>query len=98
MLTTCLQTKLLLRKFVLERGLCRRGILKTYMEGILNQATIDQFVRQGYVRIDDAFPASIAREAREILWKDTGCDPNDSSTWTKPVIRLGWYHQPAFSK
>lgn len=68
------------------------------MEGILNQAAIDQFVRQGYVRIDDAFPATIAEQAREILWKDTGCDPNDPSTWTKPVIRLGWYHQPPFSK
>ncbi len=26
--------------------------------------------------------------------RDTGCDPGDPATWTKPVIRLGMYAQP----
>jgi hypothetical protein len=66
------------------------------MKEALNQAEIDQFITQGYVRINDAFSSVTAREAREILWKDTGCDPNDSRTWTKPVIRLGWYDPSPF--
>lgn len=68
------------------------------MERKLNQREIDQFVQQGYVRIDDAFSAETAREVRDILWRDTGCDPKDPGTWTKPVIRLGWYDQPPFVK
>lgn len=62
----------------------------------LGDAHLTQFVRDGYVRIDDAFPASVADECRAILWRNTGCDPNDRSTWTRPVIRLGFYTQPPF--
>lgn len=53
---------------------------------------IDSFVREGFVRIDSAFPSEIAA-AREILWRDSGSDPDDCSTWTKPVIRLWDYPQ-----
>jgi hypothetical protein len=62
----------------------------------LSPAQIEQFVTDGFVRIDAAFPADIAAECRRILWADTGCDPNDPSTWTRPVIRLGNYAQPPF--
>jgi len=48
------------------------------------------------VRIDRAFSREDADAARAILWKDTGCDPADPSTWTKPVIRLGMYTQEPF--
>jgi hypothetical protein len=68
------------------------------MEGILNEKEIQQFVRDGYVCANDAFSTEIANEAREILWKDTGCDPKDPGTWTKPVIRLGMYDQAPFAK
>src|SRR5690606_28606761 len=30
-------------------------------------------------------------QARSSLRRDTGCDPDDPSTWTKPVVRLGFY-------
>lgn len=51
---------------------------------------------EGFVKIENAFPRELADEARAILWKDTGCNPNDPSTWTKPVIRLGMYSQEPF--
>lgn len=54
----------------------------------LTPAEIEQFVTQGFVRIDGAFPNSVAGEARAALWRSSGCDPDDRSTWTKPVIRL----------
>ncbi len=62
----------------------------------LTQHQIDQFIDNGYVRVSDAFPSSLAARCREILWRDTGCDPSDRSTWTKPVIRLNSYNQTPF--
>jgi len=63
----------------------------------LSPAEITQFIRDGYVRIDDAFPAEFAERGRAILWRDTGCDPDDPATWTRPVIRLGHYGGPPFA-
>jgi hypothetical protein len=57
---------------------------------------IDGFITNGYLRIDDAFPRSVAGEARAILWRDTGCDPENSETWTRPVVWLGEHSDPPF--
>ncbi|AKF03908.1 phytanoyl-CoA dioxygenase family protein [Sandaracinus amylolyticus] len=65
---------------------------------MLRDSDIEHFVTEGFVRVDDAFPRAIADEARAILWNETGCDPNDRTTWTRPVIRLGGYAQPPFVK
>jgi hypothetical protein len=62
----------------------------------LSDAQIASFIADGFVRIDNAFSAELAEECRAILWRDTGVDPEDPSTWTKPVIRLGMYAQPPF--
>lgn len=62
----------------------------------LDAAAIASFIADGFVRIDDAFPRTLAEEARDILWPDTGCDPQDRKTWTHPVVRLGHYSQPPF--
>jgi hypothetical protein len=62
----------------------------------LSAAQIDDFAQHGYVKIEQAFPRALADEACTILWKDTGCDPNDATTWTRPVIRLGMYPQAPF--
>lgn len=62
----------------------------------LDSAQIDQFVQEGYVRVEGAFSRELAAACREILWRDTGCDPADASTWTKPVIRLGEHFEPPF--
>jgi hypothetical protein len=62
----------------------------------LGDAEVEQFVREGFIRIDNAFSTETAKAAREILWHDTGCNPNDRTTWTKPVIRLWDYSQEPF--
>ncbi len=62
----------------------------------LSAAQIDQLISEGYVRIDGAFPRETADAGRAILWADTGCDPDDPATWTRPVIRLNQYSQPPF--
>ena len=63
---------------------------------ILETNQIEHFVERGYVRLDQAFPRDVAENGREILWRDTGCDPVDRSTWTRPVIWLGDYAQEPF--
>jgi hypothetical protein len=61
----------------------------------LGDAEVEQFIHDGFVRIDNAFSREIAEAARDILWRDTGCDSNERTSWTKPVIRLGDYsHEP----
>lgn len=70
----------------------------TMKERALSAAQIEQFITQGFVRIDEAFPRPLAEEARAILWRDTACDPDDPTTWTKPVIRLGDYSQEPFRR
>ena len=64
----------------------------------LNDNQIQQFINDGYIALHQAFSEEIAEEARAILWKDTGCDPHDPTTWTQPVIRLGKYAQEPFRK
>ena len=62
----------------------------------LSPAELDRFATDGYVRLDDAFPRELADQGRAILWRDTGVDPDDPATWTRPVIRLGGYHDLPF--
>ncbi|KYF52720.1 phytanoyl-CoA dioxygenase family protein [Sorangium sp. So ce854] len=62
----------------------------------LDHAQIERFIDEGFVRIDAAFPRSLADEGRAILWRDTGVDPLEPKTWTKPVVRLGMYGQRPF--
>jgi hypothetical protein len=69
---------------------------KTPLARGLEAAQIEQFIDDGFVRIDGAFPREVADAAREILWKATGCDPDDLRTWAQPVIRLGMFTQPPF--
>jgi hypothetical protein len=59
---------------------------------------IQQFITDGYIKLEGAFPHEVAEAGRDILWKDTGCDPIDPATWTRPVIRLGDYDQEPFKK
>lgn len=51
---------------------------------------------EGFVRLDRAFPRELAEAGRAILWRDTGCDPVDRTTWTKPVVWLMDYAQEPF--
>jgi hypothetical protein len=64
----------------------------------LSEAQIERFIQDGFVKIEGAFPRAVADAGRAILWRDTGCDPDDATTWTKPVIRLGEYAQEPFAR
>jgi len=62
----------------------------------LTPAQIEQFITAGFVRIDHGFSRALADAARTILWSATGCSPDDPTTWTQPVIRLGMFTQAPF--
>jgi hypothetical protein len=64
----------------------------------INNSQIQQFIENGFIRLDRAFPRKFADQGRELLWRDTGCNPHDSKTWTQPVIRLGGYQQKPFEE
>jgi hypothetical protein len=63
----------------------------------LSAAQIEQFIHDGFVKIEAAFARDLADQGRAILWGETGCDERDPTTWTKPVIRLGVYGQAPFA-
>lgn len=64
----------------------------------LGDAQIQQFIHDGFVRIDRAFPRALAEQGRAILWRDLPCDPADPATWTRPVVRLGHYGDEPFQQ
>ena len=64
----------------------------------LGRNLVQDFVDTGFVRIEGAFAQDVARECRDIIWLDLGCDPSDPETWTRPVVRRSGYRQEPFSK
>ena len=57
----------------------------------LSAAQIEQFIEDGFIRIDEAFPRELAQEARAIMWCDIPFGADDPRTWTQPVVRLAGY-------
>jgi hypothetical protein len=64
----------------------------------LSAAQIEQFIQDGFVRIDEAFPRYLADEARAIMWRDLPCSSDDPATWTRPMVRLAGYGGGPFEK
>lgn len=55
---------------------------------VLTDDQVQRFIDDGFVHLPAAFPRSVADEGRAILWKMTGLDPTDPTTWTLPVVRI----------
>ncbi|MCP2257900.1 hypothetical protein LX15_001586 [Streptoalloteichus tenebrarius] len=62
----------------------------------LTDEQTERFVEEGFVRLDGAFPRELADAGRALLWRETGLDPDDPTTWTQPVVRLGGYADEPF--
>ncbi len=65
---------------------------------VLSDAQKERFVHEGFVKLEGVFSRETAAEAREILWRATGCDPEDKTTWERPVVRLGDFAQEPFRR
>jgi phytanoyl-CoA dioxygenase PhyH len=64
----------------------------------LTPAQIDQFVTDGFVKLERAFPVETGERCLDELWAATGCARDDPSTWSEPVIRLGGFATPPFQE
>ena len=63
---------------------------------MLTANQVEQFVADGFVKLEEAFPRELGEQCRAELWQATGCDPRDPRTWSRPVIRLGDFGTPPF--
>ena len=57
---------------------------------------IERFVDHGYVKVEQAFSADVGARCVAELWDVIDADPDDRSTWTQPVVRIGGMATPAF--
>jgi len=63
---------------------------------VLTAEEVERFISDGFVYLPEAFPGALADECRAFLWRETGVDPDDPATWTRPVIRLPGYGDEMF--
>ena len=85
------------RKIGVE-GMSAENQEKASLQPTLTGREIEEFIEKGYVRVDRAFPRRVAEEVCTILWRDTGYERNDPSTWRRPYLRLNAYSDPPFLK
>ena len=65
---------------------------------MLRPAQEEQFLAEGFVKLEGAFSEGTAERARALLWAKSGCDPDNPATWTRPVIRLGGCAEAPFQE
>ncbi|GAB2619571.1 phytanoyl-CoA dioxygenase [Paractinoplanes abujensis] len=58
---------------------------------------IDRFVRDGFVKIEQAVPAAVVDDCARLLWERIDAERDDPRTWTKPVEWVGTMAQPPFA-
>ncbi|MFT3725206.1 MAG: phytanoyl-CoA dioxygenase family protein [Hyphomonadaceae bacterium] len=63
---------------------------------VLSTTQIDQFINDGFVKLEGAFPRATASACRDILWRELGLSPDKPDDWKEPVMRLGMYAGPPF--
>ncbi len=65
--------------------------------GPLSADEINAFIGDGFVRLEAAFPRSLAEECVELLWPKRASRPDTPAGWTEPVIRLPSWDADAFT-
>jgi hypothetical protein len=55
---------------------------------VLSRTEIDAFVRDGFIRLAGGFSRELADACVDELWRLSGVDRHDRSTWTEPVVRV----------
>ena len=54
----------------------------------LTSRQIQNFIDDGFVRIESAFSAELAKHCRDELWAELGLSPHEPEAWTQPVVRI----------
>jgi hypothetical protein len=71
-------------------------MMKTRGMDQLTPHQVEHFIEAGFVKINQAFPASLAQECRKLLWKEMNLKEDEPASWTQPVIRIGEMGQEPF--
>ena len=66
--------------------------------GVLASKQIDSFVRDGFVKLEEAFPRPLAERCRTALWEVLDEQPDDPTTWHQPVVRIYSHDGPEFAQ
>ncbi len=64
----------------------------------LTPGEIDSFVRDGFVRVPEAFARADADDGRALLWREMGLSPQEPAEWNRAVIRLPGSGAPPFDR
>jgi hypothetical protein len=66
------------------------------MTAKLSSEQIEQFVADGFIRLEYAVSREQAEACSDLLWRQIGLSPDDPAGWTQPVIRLPGSAEPPF--
>jgi hypothetical protein len=58
----------------------------------------DDFIRDGFLRLEGAFPTEVAARCRQLLWAQMGLAADEPAGWSEPVVRLGYRSDPPFGE
>lgn len=64
----------------------------------LTPGQVQSFIDDGFVKIENAFSADLAKQGRDELWDDIGLSPDEPENWTQPVVRVGFKSSLPFIK
>jgi len=59
------------------------------MPGSLTAEDVEQFIRDGFIRLEAAFPRPLADECRGLLWAALGLDPDGDYSAVEIAVRIG---------
>jgi hypothetical protein len=65
------------------------------LPGPLSSEQVNEFIRNGFVRLEAAFPRDAADDCVQLLWSRIGCAADSPDSWDRPVIRQpSWDAEP----
>lgn len=62
----------------------------------LTARQVRAFIDDGFIKIEAAFSAALAKRCRDALWAEIGLSADDPESWTEPVVRVGFKASPPF--
>jgi hypothetical protein len=68
---------------------------KTQHIGLTSRQVLN-FIADGFIKIENAFSADLAKQCRDQLWAEIGLSPDKPETWIQPVLRVGFKSSSSF--
>ena len=62
----------------------------------LTDRQVQNFIVDGFVKLESAFSSDVAEQCRDELWEEIGLSPDEPAGWTEPVIRVASKATPPF--